>query len=331
MKQEGRIRKDPPFLFHPPPHLPHLPYLPSPLPAPPAPSCPPRPTRLCPGAALTLAGARLHSLTMLRSKVRSAIVGGLLIAVPSIAAAQTRTTLDQIDGSNFKRLERVWRLSFPRQIAGSDQPRSLPIFTNNKLIVAFGDPLTVVAVRAASGSRVWTFKEPPQPAEADAGAKRIDDPRGIAVTRVGQKDVVVVAAPSLKLYVLDADTGTPLSSAPFDHLINWEPWRNVPQPEQRLPMVTPELEFRPRMIGRNSALVAEDSRTAEIVGSIRTPELAAFGITSYLAAGRQFIVLAGPGGYTALALPHRVRWPAAGADQAGFDAPPVSREQATTP
>jgi len=78
--------------------------------------------------------------------------------------ASTRySALDQINASNFERLQVAWEWKgedAPIDLGGETLPRNLPIYANGKLITTAGPKRTVVALDPATGKSLWAFQEP---------------------------------------------------------------------------------------------------------------------------------------------------------------------------
>ncbi len=159
-------------------------------------------------------------------------------------AGHTRSTpLGQIDASNVSELEVEW--IWRDATLGTTPPRSTPIYADGKLFTVAGPRRHVVAIDAASGETLWTFREPNT--FRWEYSMRAPWGKGVAYAEVDGKGVVYVTTPAFFLYALDAETGLPLENwgtpVPLegfaqtgvvdlvpDLIADWGPWlsRDVP-------------------------------------------------------------------------------------------------------
>jgi quinoprotein glucose dehydrogenase len=125
-------------------------------------------------------------------------------------AGSTRySPLDQIDASNFSRLEVAWTW---RGDNYGPEPlfinRATPIYANGRLYAVSGLRRTAVAIDPATGETLWTFREPhttrwERSSRQDAG-------KGVAYAEIDGRGVIYLVTPAFFLHALDAETGLPL-------------------------------------------------------------------------------------------------------------------------
>jgi len=181
---------------------------------------------------------------------------------PGGDAGQTRfSPLTQINADNFADLQVawIWRSdnfgTFPEYTF-----RATPVFVDGVLYTVAAGRRQVVAIDAASGETLWTFREPET--MRYLRSPRADFGKGVAYAEVDGRGVVYVTSPAFFLWALDAETGQPLENwgrpVPLDQfsptgvvdlipdlVSDWEPWLNWPEPydpdygiPQELGMVT---------------------------------------------------------------------------------------------
>lgn len=122
------------------------------------------------------------------------------------AANQRYTQLNQITPDNFEKLQVAWEwngASFGEVLA-----RPIPIYVDGLLITVAGERRYVVAIDAATGETVWTFREPTT--FRWEYSMRKNHGKGVAYANVDGRDVVYVITPGFFLHALDAHTGLPL-------------------------------------------------------------------------------------------------------------------------
>lgn len=177
-------------------------------------------------------------------------------------AGQTRySPLNQINAENFADLQVawIWRSDnfgqFPEYTF-----RATPVYADGTLFTVAAGRRQVVAIDAATGETLWTFREPET--MRYLRSPRADFGKGVAYAEVDGRGVVYVTSPAFFLWALDAKTGRPLESwgkpVPLeefsstgvvdlipDLVSDWEPWLNWPEPydpdlgiPQQLGMVT---------------------------------------------------------------------------------------------
>jgi quinoprotein glucose dehydrogenase len=121
--------------------------------------------------------------------------------------AHTRSTpADQIKPENFADLELAWTwdgASFEAQSG-----RSTPSYINGRLYTVAGPRRHVVAIDPATGTTIWSYREP------DTGrweySMRADYGKGVGYANIDGRDIIYTISPAFFLTALDAETGKPL-------------------------------------------------------------------------------------------------------------------------
>ena len=128
------------------------------------------------------------------------------------AGSQRYSPLDQIDGDNFDRLEIAWRWSAANfGPAPEYNYRATPIMVDGTLFVTAGLRRAVVAIEAATGETLWTWRFD-EGARGDS-APRSNSGRGVAWWSDDAPDPderIFVVTPAYQLFALDARTGLPI-------------------------------------------------------------------------------------------------------------------------
>ena len=114
--------------------------------------------------------------------------------------------LDQIDATNFNKLEVAWR--FKTDNLGTRPEFRLegtPLMVNGVLYATAGTRRSVVALDAASGELLWTHGE--HEGARGAAAPRQLSGRGLAYWSDGKQQRILYVTPGYRLIALDAKTG----------------------------------------------------------------------------------------------------------------------------
>jgi quinoprotein glucose dehydrogenase len=116
--------------------------------------------------------------------------------------------LDQIDASNFSKLEVAWR--FKTDSLGPRpeyQYESTPLMVHGVLFTTAGSRRAVTAVDAATGEQLWMHSE--REGARGAAAPRQLSGRGLAYWTDGSEERILYVTPGYRLIALDAKTGLP--------------------------------------------------------------------------------------------------------------------------
>src|SRR6266700_7034907 len=119
--------------------------------------------------------------------------------------------LDQIDASNFNKLELAW--SFKTDSLGTRPEYKLegtPLMINGVLYTTAGTRRSVVALDAATGELLWVHGE--HEGARGAAAPRQLSGRGLAYWSDGKEQRILYVTPGYRLICLDAKTGSPVPS-----------------------------------------------------------------------------------------------------------------------
>lgn len=119
--------------------------------------------------------------------------------------------LDQINASNFNKLEVAWR--FKTDSIGNRPEYKLegtPLMVNGVVYAAAGSRRAAIALDAATGELLWIHGE--REGERGAAAPRQLSGRGLAYWSDGKEERIFYVTPGFRLIGLDAKTGALISS-----------------------------------------------------------------------------------------------------------------------
>ncbi len=119
--------------------------------------------------------------------------------------------LDQINASNFSKLEVAWR--FKTDNLGTRPEFKLegtPLMVNGVLYATGGNRRSVIALDAATGELIWVHGE--REGARGAAAPRQLSGRGVAYWSDGKEQRILYVTPGYRLIALDAKTGVPVKS-----------------------------------------------------------------------------------------------------------------------
>jgi quinoprotein glucose dehydrogenase len=117
--------------------------------------------------------------------------------------------LDQIDATNFSKLEVAWR--FKTDSLGpypEYQYQSTPLMIHRRIYSTAGSRRDVVCLDAATGEMIWMHSEN-EGARADAAPRRLSG-RGLAYWTDGKEERILYVTVGYRLIALDAKTGIPV-------------------------------------------------------------------------------------------------------------------------
>jgi quinoprotein glucose dehydrogenase len=133
---------------------------------------------------------------------------------PTYAADLSATRyrpLDQINASNFSKLEVAWR--FKTDSLGNRPEYKLegtPLMVNHRLYATAGTRRSVIALDPATGELLWVHGE--REGARGAAAPRQLSGRGLAYWSDGNEERILYITPGYRLICLDAKTGSPVPS-----------------------------------------------------------------------------------------------------------------------
>ena len=119
--------------------------------------------------------------------------------------------LDQINASNFSKLEVAWR--FKTDSLGNRPEYKLegtPLMVNGVLYATAGSRRAAIALDAATGELLWVHGE--HEGERGAAAPRQLSGRGLAYWSDGKQERILYVTPGYRLICLDAKTGATIPS-----------------------------------------------------------------------------------------------------------------------
>jgi glucose dehydrogenase len=149
----------------------------------------------------------------------------MLVTVAAPAAAQDRgnphgewrywgadawstrySPLDQIDASNFDRLQVAWVWRGDNFGPTPDNIlRATPTYINGRLYTVAGARRTVAAIDPGTGETLWTFREPHT--KRFERSMRQNYGKGVAYDEIDGRGVIYLVTPAFFLHALDAETG----------------------------------------------------------------------------------------------------------------------------
>jgi quinoprotein glucose dehydrogenase len=176
---------------------------------------------------------------MLKVTLRNLLLAGLCLSFLGMPAAQAQrgatgaewrfyggdaggtkySPLDQIDAANVKQLQIVWRWKSENFGPRPDfNWQVTPLMAGGVLYFTAGTRRAAVAVDAATGETLWTFR-------FDEGARAAQVPRtnnrGLAYWSNGANDSrILLISPAYHLIALDAKTGRPISGFGADGIVD---------------------------------------------------------------------------------------------------------------
>src|SRR5204862_6605503 len=127
--------------------------------------------------------------------------------------------LDQINGTNFSKLEVAWR--FKTDSLGPRPEFKLegtPLMVNGVLYTTGGTRRSVVALNAATGELRWVHSEL-EGARAAASPRQLSG-RGVAYWSDGREERILYVTTGYRLVSLDAKTGSRIASFGKDGIVD---------------------------------------------------------------------------------------------------------------
>src|SRR5258708_2302707 len=197
---------------------------------------------------LTLAVV-LASITM-RASAQSAASGTEWPTYGGDLANTRYRPLDQINASNFNKLEIAWR--FKTENLGPRPEFKLegtPLMVKGVVYTTAGSRRAVVALDAGTGELLWMHSE--QEGERGSNAARQLSGHGVAYWSDGKEERILYVTPGYRLIALDAKTGTPVPSFGKDGVVDLKQ-----ADEQEIDLITGEVGLHSTpIVGKNVVIV----------------------------------------------------------------------------
>ncbi|HEX4134404.1 MAG TPA: pyrroloquinoline quinone-dependent dehydrogenase [Bryobacteraceae bacterium] len=117
--------------------------------------------------------------------------------------------LDQINATNFSKLEVAWRFKTDHQGPRPEfQYESTPLMVHGVLYTTAGSRRAVIALDALTGELLWTHTEN-EGARGTAAPRQLSG-RGVAYWTDGKEERIIYVTPGYRMIALDAKTGNPV-------------------------------------------------------------------------------------------------------------------------
>ncbi|MFN2444533.1 MAG: PQQ-binding-like beta-propeller repeat protein [Vicinamibacterales bacterium] len=127
--------------------------------------------------------------------------------------------LDQIDASNFAKLEVAWRLKTDNLGPRPEyQFQSTPLMVKGRLYSTGGSRRAVVALDAGTGEMLWMHSE--EEGVRGQNAPRQLSGRGLAYWTDGKEERILYVTPGYRLIALDAARGRPVAGFGADGVVD---------------------------------------------------------------------------------------------------------------
>ncbi|MCA1583831.1 MAG: PQQ-binding-like beta-propeller repeat protein, partial [Acidobacteria bacterium] len=127
--------------------------------------------------------------------------------------------LDQIDASNFAKLEVAWRFKTDNLGPRPEyQFQSTPLMVKGRLYSTGGSRRAVVALDAGTGEMLWMHSE--EEGVRGQNAPRQLSGRGLAYWTDGKEERILYVTPGYRLIALDAARGRPVAGFGADGVVD---------------------------------------------------------------------------------------------------------------
>src|SRR5579871_1009667 len=129
------------------------------------------------------------------------------------------SALDQINGSNFNKLEIAWRFKTDKLGPRPEyQLEGTPLMANGIVYATAGTRRDVIALDGATGELLWVHGEREGP--RGANAPRQLSGRGLAYWTDGREERILYVTPGYRLIALNAKTGLPVPGFGKDGVVD---------------------------------------------------------------------------------------------------------------
>ena len=160
------------------------------------------------------------------------------------------SSLDQINASNFSKLEVAWR--FKTDNLGPRPEFNLqatPLMVNGVLYAPAGTRRAVVALDAATGELLWSYSFN-EGKRAEVAPRRLSG-RGVAYWTDGKAERIIYVTPGYQLIALDAKTGRPMANFGNNGIVELKR-----DNDQAMDLITGDIGLHaPPMVARDTIIV----------------------------------------------------------------------------
>ena len=167
--------------------------------------------------------------------------------------------LDQINASNFDKLEIAWRFS-TRSLGPRPEfnLETTPLMANGVLYATAGTRRSVVALDAATGELLWTHSEK-EGARGSAAPRQLSG-RGLAYWTDGREERILYVTPGYRLVALNAKTGAPATTFGQNGIVDLKL-----EDDQQIDLVTGEVGLHATpVVAGNTVIVGAAHRSGGV-------------------------------------------------------------------
>src|SRR5213080_4947794 len=162
--------------------------------------------------------------------------------------------LDQVDASNFNKLELAWRFKTDNLGPRPEfQYEGTPLMANGILFATGGTRRAVFALDATTGELLWTHSEREGP--RGTNAPRQLSGRGLTYWTDGREERILYVTPGYRLMALDAKTGTPVPGFGQNGVVDLKL-----DDDQEIDLVTGEVGLHSAPVVAKDVVVVGDDR-----------------------------------------------------------------------
>ena len=167
--------------------------------------------------------------------------------------------LEQINASNFSRLQVAWRFKTDNLGPSREgQLEATPLMVNGMLYTTGGTRRAVIALNAATGELKWMHSE--DEGERGANAPRQLSGRGLAYWTDGSQERILYVTPGYRLIALDAKTGAKVAGFGVNGIVDLKL-----DDDQEMDLVTGEVGLHSTpVVARNVVIVGAAHRSGGV-------------------------------------------------------------------
>jgi quinoprotein glucose dehydrogenase len=168
------------------------------------------------------------------------------------------SALDQINASNFNKLQIVWSLKTDNFGPEPEYKfESTPLMANGVLYTTAGSRRAVVALDAATGELLWMHTEH-EGTRGTAAPRRLSG-HGVAYWTDGKEERILYVTPGYRLIALDAKTGIPVSGFGKDSVVDLRL-----NDDQEMDLITADIGLHSTpIVAGNTVIVGAAHRSGE--------------------------------------------------------------------